>query len=92
VRTAPEVLEEAVAHGTMPAEIVQARGLGQVSDTDALAAAVAEAVAANPKAVADYRAGKATAMGFLVGAVMKATRGKGNPGLVNELLKRQLDG
>jgi aspartyl-tRNA(Asn)/glutamyl-tRNA(Gln) amidotransferase subunit B len=92
VRTAPEVLEEAVATGTMPAEIVQARGLGQVSDTDALALAVAEAVTANPKAVADYRAGKATAMGFLVGAVMKATRGKGNPGLVNELLKRQLDG
>jgi aspartyl-tRNA(Asn)/glutamyl-tRNA(Gln) amidotransferase subunit B len=76
----------------MPADIVQARGLGQVSDAAALEAAVALAVAAHSKAVADYRAGKATAMGFLVGAVMKATRGKGNPGLVNELLKRHLDG
>jgi aspartyl-tRNA(Asn)/glutamyl-tRNA(Gln) amidotransferase subunit B len=92
VRTAPEVLEEAVANGSMPADIVQARGLGQVSDAAALEAAVALAVAAHSKAVADYRAGKATAMGFLVGAVMKATRGKGNPGLVNELLKRHLDG
>jgi aspartyl-tRNA(Asn)/glutamyl-tRNA(Gln) amidotransferase subunit B len=76
----------------MPHEIVQKRGLGQVSDTNALTTAVADAIASNPKAVADYRAGKATAMGFLVGAVMKATRGKGNPGLVNELLKQQLDG
>ncbi|MEN9616291.1 MAG: aspartyl/glutamyl-tRNA(Asn/Gln) amidotransferase subunit [Chloroflexota bacterium] len=92
VRTAPEVLEEAVSTGSMPHEIVQKRGLGQVSDTNALTTAVADAIASNPKAVADYRAGKATAMGFLVGAVMKATRGKGNPGLVNELLKQQLDG
>ena len=91
-RTAPEVLEEAVSTGSMPREIVQQRGLGQVSDTDALTTAVADAIASNPKAVADYRAGKATAMGFLVGAVMKTTRGKGNPGLVNELLKQQLDG
>ncbi len=92
VRTAPEVLEEAVATGAMPASIVQARGLGQVSDATALAAEVAAAIAANPRAVADYRNGKATALGFLVGAIMKATRGKGNPGLVNDLLRSALDG
>ncbi|HET7770295.1 MAG TPA: hypothetical protein VFN74_16090, partial [Chloroflexota bacterium] len=44
------------------------------------------------KAVADYRGGKPTALGFLVGAVMKETRGKANPGLVNELLKKKLGG
>ncbi|HZQ98006.1 MAG TPA: Asp-tRNA(Asn)/Glu-tRNA(Gln) amidotransferase GatCAB subunit B, partial [Chloroflexota bacterium] len=57
----------------------------------ALLQAVDAAIAANPKVVGDYRAGKTQAMGFLVGQVMKATRGQANPGLVSQLVKRRLD-
>ena len=64
------------------------RGLTQISDTGALEAVVARVVAANPQPVADYRAGKETALRFLVGQVMKETQGRANPALVNQLLAR----
>ncbi len=66
-------------------------GLAQISDTDVVAAAVDEVLAANEAAVADYRAGKAQAVGFLVGQVMKATRGQANPAVVQQLLRERLE-
>ena len=75
-----------------PAEdIVAAEGLAQIGDAEALRAAVREAIAANPDAVAQVRKGRNNAFGFLVGAVMKAFKGKANPKVVNELLKQELD-
>jgi len=87
---AKQVFEEAVKTGAAPKAIVAERGLTQISDTGELERAVADAIAANPQAVADYRAGKQAAIGFLTGQVMKATRGKASPGAVNEILRRQL--
>ena len=73
-----EVLEAHVATGGTAAAIVAERGFRQISDGGEVAAAVDAVLAANPAAVADYRAGKAQAIGFLVGQVMKATRGQAN--------------
>jgi aspartyl-tRNA(Asn)/glutamyl-tRNA(Gln) amidotransferase subunit B len=73
-----------------PGAIAEARGLKQVSDTGALEAAIAEVMAANADKVADYRAGKDKLFGFFVGQVMKASGGKANPAVVNELLKKAL--
>jgi aspartyl-tRNA(Asn)/glutamyl-tRNA(Gln) amidotransferase subunit B len=88
---AKEVFAEHLASGRPTDAIVAARGLRQISDADALAAVIGEVVAANPAAVADYRAGKAQAMGFLVGQVMKATRGQANAGVVQATLRRRLE-
>jgi aspartyl-tRNA(Asn)/glutamyl-tRNA(Gln) amidotransferase subunit B len=71
-------------------QIVADLGLAQISDAGALGQAVDAVLAANPAAVADYRAGKAQAAGFLVGQVMKATRGQANPALVQRLLRERL--
>ena len=73
-----------------PGAIAEARGLKQVSDTGALEAAIADVMAANADKVADYRAGKDKLFGFFVGQVMKASGGKANPAVVNELLKKAL--
>ena len=89
--TGKQLLEEVAASGRSPRSLVADKGLAQISDTGELEQAVSQAIAANSQAVADYRAGKPQAMGFLTGQVMKATRGKANPGLVNQILKRQLD-
>ncbi len=62
----------------------------QISDVSAITAIIDEVIAKNPKSVEDYRAGKERALGFLVGQVMKATKGKANPGLVNKLLKENI--
>jgi len=70
---------------------VRDRGYTQISDSSVVEAAVAQAIEANPRAVADYRSGKETAARFLVGQVMKITRGQAKPELVNELVRRQLD-
>jgi aspartyl-tRNA(Asn)/glutamyl-tRNA(Gln) amidotransferase subunit B len=70
--------------------VIERRGLRQISDSSALEAVVAEVLAANPKQVEDYRAGKEKAFNSLVGQVMKATRGKANPAQVNELLRKKL--
>jgi len=90
--TAKQVLEEVAKTGTAPKRITEEQGLVQISDTSELEQAVSAAIAANPQAVVDYHAGKTNAMGFLTGQVMKATRGKANPAVVNDLLKRQLAG
>jgi aspartyl-tRNA(Asn)/glutamyl-tRNA(Gln) amidotransferase subunit B len=73
-------------------DIVRADGLAQVDDESALVGYVREAIAANPDAVAQFRKGRNNAFGFLVGSVMKASKGKANPKVVNELLRRELEG
>jgi len=73
------------------AAIVEAEGLAQIDDEKEIAAQVAEVVSKNGDAVAQFRAGKASTLGFLVGQVMKATGGKANPKRVNELLKKALE-
>ena len=89
-KIAKGVFEEMFETGKDPEAIVKEKGLLQISDEGAIATAVDEVIAKNPKSVADYRAGKEKAIGFLVGQVMKATRGKANPDLVNRLLKERL--
>ena len=73
-----------------PREVAKARGLEQISDTDAIAAAVDEAIANDPGAAQKVRDGNDKAIGALVGAVMRATKGQANPGLVNQLLRERL--
>jgi aspartyl-tRNA(Asn)/glutamyl-tRNA(Gln) amidotransferase subunit B len=85
------VLDEHVASGAGAAAIIAARGLRQISDTNALAAVVAQVIAENPGAVGDYRAGRLQAVGFLVGQVMKATRGQANAGLAQAAVREQLE-
>jgi len=87
---AKDVLAVMVATGADPQAVVEQQGLQQISDEGPILEAVRAAIAANPQVVADYRAGKKQAAGYLVGQVMKATRGKANPGLVQELLQREL--
>jgi aspartyl-tRNA(Asn)/glutamyl-tRNA(Gln) amidotransferase subunit B len=87
---AKEVLLAHLVSGESVASIVTARGLAQISDTGELATIVERVIAENPKAVADYRAGKPTA-GFLVGQVMKATGGQANAGLVQGAVRARLD-
>ena len=76
--------------GRTATDIVQAEGLAQIDDVDALAGIVRDAVASNPDAIDQIRKGRNNAFGFLVGHVMKASKGKANPKVVNELLKKEL--
>jgi aspartyl-tRNA(Asn)/glutamyl-tRNA(Gln) amidotransferase subunit B len=70
--------------------LIEAKGLKQMSDSGALAAIVDEVLAANPKSIEEYRAGKDKAFNALVGQVMKASKGKANPAEVNAVLKQKL--
>lgn len=88
--TAKSVLEKMFRTGKSSGDIINESGLGQISDTAELENIAAEVINSNTQPVADYRAGKETALKFLVGQVMKATRGRANPQLVNEVLKRKL--
>lgn len=89
-KIAKAVFEEMLVSGKDPATIVKEKGLVQISDESELVAVIAQVVADNPQSVEDYKGGKAQAFGFLVGQVMKETRGKANPQLVNKLLKEKL--
>ena len=86
------VLPEMYTTGKAPAAIVQEKGLAQVSDTGAIEKFCDEAIAANPGPAADFRAGKAAALNFLKGQVMKLSKGKANPALAGEILERKLKG
>ncbi|MCY4529305.1 MAG: Asp-tRNA(Asn)/Glu-tRNA(Gln) amidotransferase subunit GatB [Chloroflexi bacterium] len=88
---AKEVFVQMYETGRSPAEIAEEAGLVQVSDVDQVASAVDAAIAGNPQAVADYMDGKNKAIGFLVGQVMKETRGKANPRMASSLVKEKLD-
>ncbi len=89
--TAKTVLEEMYHTGKPVAAIIAEKGLGQISDTGALAAEVVAVINSNPRAVADYKAGKVSSLKFLVGQLMRATKGRVNPGLASDLLKRKLE-
>ncbi len=86
VSMAKTVLEEAFESEGSPAQIVREKGYTQISDTSAVDTAVREAIDANPQAVSDYMGGKETAAKFLVGQVMKITKGQAKPDLVNEMV------
>ena len=89
-RIAKEVFEAMVDTGAAPGDIVEQRGLRQVTDTGAIDAAVDAVLAANPDKLAEYHAGRDKLFGFFVGQVMKAMAGKGNPALVNDALRTRL--
>ncbi|MBB2206312.1 Asp-tRNA(Asn)/Glu-tRNA(Gln) amidotransferase subunit GatB [Gluconacetobacter takamatsuzukensis] len=89
-KIAKDVFEEMLASGETAAEIVERKGLRQVTDTGAIDAAVQAVLDKNPDKLAEYRSGKDKLFGFFVGQVMKAMAGKGNPALVNEALKKVL--
>jgi aspartyl-tRNA(Asn)/glutamyl-tRNA(Gln) amidotransferase subunit B len=89
---AQQVFAEMFDTGESPAAIVQEKGLAQVSDTGAIEKFCDEAIAANPGPVADFKSGKAAALNFLKGQVMKLSKGKANPALAGEILEKKLKG
>lgn len=89
-KMAKTIFEEMFFTGKSPEEIIKEKGMQQISDQETLQKIIDEVVAGNPKVVEDYKNGKEKAFGFLVGQVMKATRGQANPALVNEILKERL--
>ena len=91
-RTAKEILPEVARTGRMPREIVASQDLGQIRDDGVLAGVIDGVLADNPGPAADYRAGKAAALTFLIGQVMKRTRGRANPEAANRLLRERLRG
>ena len=91
-RIAKDVFAAMLESGKSAAAIVEEKGLRQVTDAGAIEQAVSAVLAKEPDKVAEYRAGREKLLGYFVGQVMKATGGKANPGLVNELLKKKLAG
>ncbi len=91
-KIAKDVFEEMYRTGNPPGRIVREKGWVQIVDTGEIEGAVESVIQSNPKLAEDYRNGKEKVFGFLVGEVMKATRGKANPKLVNELLRKKLKG
>ncbi|MEA3545432.1 MAG: Asp-tRNA(Asn)/Glu-tRNA(Gln) amidotransferase subunit GatB [Thermodesulfobacteriota bacterium] len=89
-KIAKTVFEEIWQTGKNADQVIAEKGLKQVSDSGAIEAIVDEVIAANPDPVAEYRGGKEKLMGFFVGQVMKASQGKANPGMANQLLKKKL--
>ena len=89
-KIAKKVFAETVANGTDPKKYVEENGMAQLSDESVLAPMVKEVVDANPQSVEDYKNGKDRAIGFLVGQIMKQTRGKANPKVINKLLLADL--
>lgn len=91
-KTAKDVLDAMMDSDESADEIIEAKGLKQVTDTASIDAIILEVMEANPDQVAGYRAGKEKLLGFFVGQVMKASRGKANPGMVNQRLTELLKG
>ncbi|MBU5348956.1 Asp-tRNA(Asn)/Glu-tRNA(Gln) amidotransferase subunit GatB [Paenibacillus lautus] len=91
-KIAKTVFKEMLESGKLPAQIVEEKGLVQISDEGAIKSIVEQVVANNPQSVEDYKAGKQKAIGFLVGQVMKESKGKANPALANKLLVEVLNG
>ncbi len=90
-KIAKNVFKELIENGGDPETIVKEKGLVQISDEGALLKAVEEAINNNPQSVEDFKAGKQKAIGFLVGQIMKATKGQANPQMVNKLLVEELN-
>ena len=91
-KMAKEIIEEMYKTGHSPQKIIEEKGMVQITDEDELAKTINAIIEANPNQLADYRGGKEKLFGFFVGQVMKATQGKANPPLVNNLLKKMLAG
>lgn len=89
-KIANDIFGELFESGAMPEAYVKEKGLAQISDSSALEAAVDAVIADNPAEVAAYKGGKTKLIGFFVGQIMRATKGKANPALVNELLSKKL--
>ena len=89
---AKTIYEIVLATGRDPAEIAEAEGLKQTSDTGAIEAEADRVLAENADKVAEYRGGKDRLFGFFVGQVMKAMKGQANPQIVNDVLRAKLDG
>jgi aspartyl-tRNA(Asn)/glutamyl-tRNA(Gln) amidotransferase subunit B len=90
--SAKTVFEEMFNTGKLADDIIKQQGLNQITDTHEIEAAIEQIIAANPQPVADYKAGKTQAIKFLVGQVMKATRGRANANLAQELLIKKIEG
>jgi len=86
------VFKEMWTNPDAPEKIVKDKGLVQITDTSAIEGVVDEVIAKNEKAVSDYKGGNKKAIGALVGQVMKATKGKANPQMVNKMLAQKLNG
>lgn len=91
LRVVHELFAELLDSGQPIEKLAESKGLLQVSDTTALEAAIASVVADNPKEVEAYKGGKSKLLSFFVGQVMRVTKGAGNPGVINELLRKHLD-
>ena len=91
-KIAKTVFEEMLASAKAPEVIIEEKGLKQISDEGELGRIASELLAANPEQVEQYRAGKTKVIGFFVGQMMEQTRGRGNPAVINRLLKEKLDG
>jgi len=91
-KMAKEVSEEMYRTGKAPQTVIAEKGLVQITDEGALATVIEQIMAANPTQLAQYRGGKDKLFGFFVGQVMKATQGKANPQLINDLLRKMLAG
>jgi aspartyl-tRNA(Asn)/glutamyl-tRNA(Gln) amidotransferase subunit B len=87
---AKDIFAKMYESGRSPQEIIDSEGLRQISDTGALETIVDEVIAGNAKQVEQYKSGKTAVIGYLVGQVMKASKGQANPAVVNELLKAKL--
>ncbi len=90
-KIAKTVFKELIENGGDPEQIVKDKGLVQISDEGALVKVITEILDANPQSIEDFKGGKSKAVGFLVGQVMKATKGQANPPLVNKLLVQELN-
>jgi aspartyl-tRNA(Asn)/glutamyl-tRNA(Gln) amidotransferase subunit B len=90
-KIAKDILPELLANGGSPTKLVESKGLIQISDTGAIDRAIDAVLAANPKELEQYRAGKTKLLGFFVGKVMKETGGRADPKLTNELLVAKLN-
>jgi aspartyl-tRNA(Asn)/glutamyl-tRNA(Gln) amidotransferase subunit B len=89
-KMAKDVLAEAVETGMAPLDVIKKKGLSQISDAGAIEEIARAVLAREVKSVSDYRSGKKMALGFLVGQVMRESKGKANPAMVNEILKNIL--
>ena len=85
-----KVLEELFENPKSPSKIIEEKGWVQISDEGAIQEVVAKILQANPQSIADYKAGKDRALGFLVGQAMKETKGKANPQMLNQMFLKEL--
>ncbi len=92
IKIAKEIFPELYRSGISPKQLVEQKGLLQISDESAIIATIDKVIERFPKEVSDYRDGKEKLLGFFVGQVMKEMKGKANPKLLNELLVRRLKG